>query len=333
MKSREVTTRGVGGFVFLLLTPHFCSAQNDPATGPFKQVLNSKGYILISPAESWPYPGGLLVAKGKQPAHFVDLPSGITRPSPQSPSDTLDFPATTLKKQFSLKVVLTGLSAILGGNPGFGVGSNNTLNFAELKAQAQRITFEDAKRVANAALQSAELKDDLSRWLADKNTQVFVVGVVAFTTDFSVSANKQFNLDLSYNGSPTSTCPSDSSSGQKNDKSTQSTPKKSTQDSTKTTSVSKNTKTQTKSTSSPSTSASGPGGELHICYSKESTLSMKTDKALAFAAGAYKIVKNASDGVELEPIFSITRTGQAESTSHQQRAAAISSHWIPSKPK
>lgn len=351
MPPSRLLNRSFAALMFFLLSSNFGRALGD-ATAPLKQILNGQGYILISPAESWPYAGGLLVAKGKNSATFVDLPSSVSRPAVQSPLDTIDFPAMTVKKQFSLKLILTGLSSILGGNPGFGIGSNKSLTFKELKAQAQRLSFEDARTIANSVAKSPELKDDLSSWLGDKNTQVFVIGVIATTTAFSVSADNNFNADLSFNGTLGLTCPGGTSSDPSQAKSAQTatTPGQPAQKPTaQASNTSQNQSTpgatqnnQKSSTASSATSTAktagnptpaaasvpaGPGGELHYCFSSENTLSMQTDKPLAFAAGAYRMSKNGTGGIELEPIFSITPGGRAESTSHVQRASAISPRW------
>src|ERR1019366_6393041 len=174
------------------------------ATTHLKQVLNTKGYMLASPAISWPYAGGFLVAT-KDGATFIDLPSNIERPK-GLPAQA-DFPAVTQSSKFSLTAVLTGMAALIGGNPGVGFGHSKNFTFQELKAQGQRITFEQAGDI----LKDAGVNAQVSKWLSNPKQQVYIVGVVLTTSELSAKSDSATNIDLSFNGSPVSKCTSSNS--------------------------------------------------------------------------------------------------------------------------
>src|ERR1035438_2621312 len=73
----------------LFSSSNLAVAKSD-ATTQLKQVLNSKGYMLASPAINWPYAGGFLVA-AKDGATFIDLPSNIERPRAPSAQSRSPF--------------------------------------------------------------------------------------------------------------------------------------------------------------------------------------------------------------------------------------------------
>src|SRR5258708_35290454 len=82
--------------------------QTEKTNKDLKTVLNSKSYILVSPAESWLYPGGFLVSTGKTTT-FIDLPTAVTKPDSKTVS--VDFAAEQTTKKFSIGAILTGLTA------------------------------------------------------------------------------------------------------------------------------------------------------------------------------------------------------------------------------
>ena len=105
--------------ISILMIPGALVAQTDHSVDALKKIANSKNYILVSPAENWAYPGGLLFAKkGSTTATFVDLPSHFAKPSAQDA--TIDFPAIKAKTSFSITAVLTGLASLIGVLKRFG---------------------------------------------------------------------------------------------------------------------------------------------------------------------------------------------------------------------
>jgi hypothetical protein len=301
-------------------------AQNDHSVDAFKKITNSKNYILVSPAENWAYPGGLLFAKkGAGAATFVDLPSHFAKPAAQDA--TIDFPAVKATKSFSITAVLTGLASLIGGNPGLGAGHKSTLTFQELTATGKRITLEQA----NSVVLDGDVKALVKNWLSQPNQQAFVVAAAFTTTNFSISTTSAWNADLSFNGSPVSKCDPAASSAKKTTATTSTTNTTKTSNTTKLTKKAATTAT-TASTSNASSGSTLPGGELHFCYSNDNTLTMKTTSPLVFAIAAYKITTGQSGALELAPIFALTPNGEAESTlPAASTAAGIQTQWTYSK--
>jgi hypothetical protein len=297
-------------------------AQKDSAVAPLKRILNSKGYILQSPAASWPYAGGFLVSL-KNTATFIDLPID-QKPSTQP--ITADFMAETSTKSFSLSVVLTGMQAIIGGNPGAGLGHTSSLTFAELKAQGDEIEYGQASDL----LKNEAIKSVVAQWLNKPKQQVFIIGQILTTSELSATSKSAWNGDLSFNGSPVSKCaqsdPSSKTPTTSNPRSSSSTPPANDEKVLPTT----KSKPASDTKSSPSAS-SGPGGELHLCISNSNTVSMHSDKPLVFAVAAYKVTKGVGGALDLEPVFALPGSKEEDlnthSTSKPNPAAAIPSTW------
>ena len=292
----------------------------DSSMEPLRQVLNSKNYWLVNPAISWPYPGGFVVSTSRSTT-FVDLPVA----HPDAKPITVAFAATKKTNKFSLSAILTGMAALIGGNPGIGLGHSKTTTFQQVVAKGSRIELPQI----HALLNNTTIKESLKGWLNTKGQRVFIAGNVLTTTQYSVNVDSSTNIDASFNGSVVSKC-SDANAGQdpssKNGKaSSNDTPASTTVDTSKssTTSSSKATKTVNKSNSTkgastssspPATDATGqPGGELHVCLSSSNAITLKTDVPLVFAIGAYEVVKNNAGGFEAKPILSLSQ-GDIEST-------------------
>jgi hypothetical protein len=314
------------------------SAATDNSNAPLKKVLNSKGYFLGSPATNWPYAGGFIVTLGKS-ANFVDLPSTIQKPETQS--GIVDFMAEKKTSGFSLSAVLTGMQALIGGNPGGGIGHQSNLTFQELKAQGSKINLGQA----NDILKNSDVKAQIDKWLHTPNQQVFIIGETLSTTEISVSSSSTWNGDLSFNGSPVSKCNDTTSSKDSASKTTStssngaggasSAPSDST--SKAASGAPKNSSPASKSSKSSATPTT-PGGELHLCTNGSNTITMKTDTPLVFAVGAYKVIRSkgaAAGDFELQPVFVTTGGGTLAEDSDARKnlahsaklAEAVSTTW------
>jgi len=276
-------------------------AKSNPAATPFRKIVNSYRYIAVIPAESWIYPGGIIYAT-KDTATFNEIPDGL---KPQPADGTVDFPASKTTKSFSLSALLTGFTSLLSGNPGLGFGHNSTVDFKELDASGTKITEVQAK----AILLDNDVKREISSWVKGNGHEAFIVIGAFKTNKFNVTANSKWNVDLSFNGKPVSSCgssKSDSSSSNTGSpkNATDSTTSSST-DATKSASAKKNA-----ASNSGSASSSQPGAEAHFCYSSDNTLTMNTTAPLVFAVSAYKIVPG--DPLGIEPVYALTNTGTAE---------------------
>lgn len=314
------------------------SAATDNSNAPLKKVLNSKGYFLGSPATNWPYAGGFIVTLGKS-ANFVDLPSTIQKPETQS--GIADFMAEKKTSGFSLSAVLTGMQALIGGNPGAGIGHQGNLTFQELKAQGSKITLGQANDILN----NSDVKAQIAKWLHNPNQQVFIIGETLSTTEISVSSSSAWNGDLSFNGSPVSKCNNATSSNDSASKTPSSSSNgagsassaPSTSASTAASRAPKTSSTASNSSKAPATPTS-PGGELHLCTNGSNTITMKTDTPLVFAVGAYKVIESkgaAAGSFELQPVFVTTSGGTLAEDSEARKnlarsariAQAVSTTW------
>jgi hypothetical protein len=332
MKNARSACLVLVGIVSTFLT----AIAGDSSTKPLKTVLNSKGYMLADPAINYPYPGGFLVANNKSTS-FIDLPSNISTPSTQDV--TADFFAEKQNKKFSLTAILTGMAALIGGNPGAGFGHTSNLTFQELKATGARITYAQALSILN----NENAQSTLNKWLSTKNTRVFIIASVLKTNKLSISTDSAWNGDLSFNGSPVSKC-ADASSGSSSNSSSNSgsgssnsTGGGSSNSSSASQATSGNSGAQgSNSPSSPSgassnsggsnqnsnssnsstatsNSSSQPGGELHLCISNSTTVSMNSDGPLVFAASAYEITKDKATGaLNIDPILGNSPSGTFE---------------------
>jgi hypothetical protein len=333
----------VVGCIFVILLSA-SSTQAADASKTLKDAVNSKSYILVDPAESWPYPGGLLVTlPNAKTATFIDIPQAL---KPTATSEAADFLARSKTSKFTLSAILTGMASIITGNPGAGFGHSSNTKVDQINATVTKITFQDAQGIVRS---HDDVKGTVRNWL-NSGYEVMVVGVAATTNKISVTTNSSTNLDISFNGSTVSKCSdssgdsnksnssannSDSSgSGTSGSSSAGSGASSGTQSgansgqnspsSNGTNSGSGSSAASPQSKSSPSSSL--PGGELHLCISGSSSVALNSDKPLVFAVAAYRaqfvkdangtIVKDASgqNDVDLQPAFSLPPGGQAENT-------------------
>jgi hypothetical protein len=283
-------------------------ATSAEATDPFKKVLNADGYILISPAQDWVYPGGLLFVKkgSKLPSTFVDLPDAL---KPQPKPATVVFPAGKTKKSFSLSALLTGFATMIGGNPGLGIGHDSTADFKQLDATGARIN----PVVGKTILANPEVTKTVRDWIKKPNDNqlAFMAAIVLTTSEFSLTTSSKWNADVSFNGSPLSKCGATSNSPNSNTATTSTTTTPTKPNTTaKLTKPGSATKAPTPGTSAASSVL--PGGELHFCYSNDNTLSMNTKKPLIFAIAAWRITESSTGELEMEPIYTLTPNGEAE---------------------
>jgi hypothetical protein len=317
--------RSLGFVLALLLTS---SSLASDSTSDFRKVLSGQGYFGSAAGESWPYPGGFLVMKkngGK--LTFIDPPSEM-KPEDKDVADvTKSFPALEENDKITLSIVLQGLEAIIGGNPGIGLGHSADLKFAQLDAQGSMITYDRADGLVND-----ETKDEIDFWIKSGH-RVFVVGVALSTKNISVSTDTSTNIDATWNGSAASTCSNDD--GNKKDNSNGSdnsnpdakpkansskplgiaganwsSPLGSLRSSFASTSdVALNQGTSNQGNSSQAgTKPTKPGGDLHFCKQDSNKLNLKTDRPLVFALGAYEVVNtNASARRHLEPVMSVPK--------------------------
>ena len=134
----------------------------------------------------------------------MDLPVS----HPDAKQVTVAFAATKKTSKFSLSAVLTGMAALIGGNPGIGLGHSKTATFQQLVAKGTRVELPQIQDL----LKNSMIKDTLRGWLETKGQRVFIAGNVLTTTEYSVNVDSSTNIDASFNGSVVSKC-NDANSG------------------------------------------------------------------------------------------------------------------------
>ena len=295
-------------------------------TAYLKKVLSSKGFFGSGEGESWPYAGGFLVMKNNGGIlTFHDLPPGVRKPKADDRA-AMVFPAVDATKNFSFATILQGLAHIVG-SPGIGLGHSSSVHFAQLSAQASRISDFEAKGLVNS-----QTMPQIRTWL-DTGYRVFVIGIVLSTKNISVSSDSKTNLDLTFNEKPVSNCATDTKSQNTNDNSKPSLTNAGSASSASSTGASKSKSSSSPSTGSASASpgnaktnsaksnaasnaknpskasgSSSGGSGLHVCMASSSKLSMKNDVPLVFAAGAYEVDwKNPKLLPRLNPVMSVPK--------------------------
>lgn len=172
---------------------------DDKSTSDLKKVLNSKGYILSDPAQNWAYPGGFLVTTDKQTA-FIELPSDVSKPITSVIS--ADFLKEDVRKKFSLGAILSGMTSLIRGNPGLGLGHSRSMVFAELAATGEKIEYGQAQDL----VKQQTISDTVKQWLKTPGRQVMIVSAVLMTKKLSITTNATTNVDITYNGNILSHC-------------------------------------------------------------------------------------------------------------------------------
>jgi|ERR1051325_1685845 hypothetical protein len=293
----------------LLISSSFAS----DTTSDFRKILGAQGYFGTASGESWPYPGGFLVMKKNGGIlTFIDPPEDVRPKKANYQTITKVFPSVEKTSKFSLSVVLEGLEAIIGGNPGIGLGHSADLKFAQLTAKGSAISNERAEQLVNS-----KTMPEIGAWIQSGH-RVFVVGVALSTKNISISTDSSTNIDATWNGKPASTC---TKSDDKKDK-------PSSDDKTKpgakpSSSSPKGLKgmswrvpadtPQEQGASNQgnpisSTKQTKPGGELHFCKQGSNKLSFKTDDPLIFALGAYEVVNTDATALRhLEPVMTVPK--------------------------
>jgi len=301
--------------VALVLTSISFASDN---TADFRKILAAQGFFGSASGESWPYPGGFLVMrKGGGVLTFIDAPDG----KPQK-DDILDaaksFPKIEQHSKTTLSVVLQGLEAIIGGNPGFGVGHSGDLTFAQLDGNGSRITYKLADKQVNAKTAPA-----IDAWMKSGH-KVFVVGVALTTKSISVSTDKSTNIDATWNGTTASDCSKDdknksnnsngNSNGKPNssDNATPTSPQTFVIRSASMTSsfVAQSDANQSQGNPSQGGTANSkkPGGDFHFCKEASNKITLTATTPLVFALGAYEVVNtDPLAPYHLEPVMGVPK--------------------------
>ncbi len=305
----------------LLLTSSSFAADT---TSDFRKILAAQGFFGTAAGESWPYAGGFLVMnKGGGILTFIDAPDG--EPKKGDAKDVnKSFPKVDKNSKTTLSVVLQGLEAIIGGNPGFGVGHSSDLRFAQLDADGTAITYQRADKQVNE-----KSAGQIDAWIKAGN-RVFVVGVALSTKSISVSTDSGTNIDATWNGKAASDCNKNdkdsnvkkdnkpSSNGKPNpgDKTDSSKPNAMTygvspmlvsfrENFTNEDSIAQTSGDSSKNGASKSTK---PGGDFHFCKTSTNKVTLTATKPLVFALGAYEVVNtNLVALTHLDPVMSVPK--------------------------
>jgi hypothetical protein len=297
----------------------FCLSFNLSANAADKlqKILNKEGYNVVNPAKSWIYPGGLVVATKKQ-ASFVELPTGTAVPHPQS--GQVDFLQATAQSSFSFSAMLTGLTSIIGGNPGLNVAHASSSDLQEIKATASLINDDDARNILN----DPKVKQRIKEWLAIKGTSVYIVHETALTNKISLTASGNTQVDAIFSGPAPSKC-SDGSGGAAGGTTTGG-GNAATGAAGGTTTGGGNAATgaaggTTTGGGNAATGAAGgtttgggaaaalPGGTLHVCTSGTQTILMNTDTPLVFATALNKVTLGPDGSLKAFPVVSVINSG------------------------
>src|SRR5205807_4160829 len=100
----------------------------------------------------------------------------------------------------------SGFATLIGGVSS-GVEHSSNLNFKQVTATGDRITFQDAKNLINRD----DVQTTLQDWLKTPNQQVFVVGTVLRTQQLSVTAGSSISGKIVLNGEEVPKCSDNSS--------------------------------------------------------------------------------------------------------------------------
>ena len=271
---------------------------------------NSRGFFLADPAEDWTYVGGFLVA-AKNQATFYDLPGSVTKPATQKARAS--FYAEDHTHKFSLKVVLTGLDAIIGGNPGGGFGVNSNLILKQIDAEGLRAS----PLVLQLTLKDPQIEPIVKDWLKDHGTRVYIVGLTLQTKNLSIQSDSSGNLDLSFNGNPASTCPDSSTPSNKDNGSNSNQPAAKppagpqkgpgpSASALTASSESEGMQSTAGQSQGASPSSNRPGGELHVCVTKSNKVTLTNDNPLVFAAGGFEVTLKGTE-LHMSPIMSVPK--------------------------
>ena len=280
-------------------------------TGDFRKIINAQGYFATPAGESWPFPGGFLVMEKKGGlATFHDLPHNVKRPA--ATDGTKAFPAIKSSKKTALSVVLTGLDAIIGGEPGMDFSHSSSLDFGAIEGSTSMISYEDARALMLA------MKDDLTEML--KTNRIFIVGVAVSSKKLSLSTSSNVSLDVRFNGKKPDDC-----TDNKNQQAPSGTGNKSNENQQQNNSTSKpqlrtvsftsfdsnaasNYLNRTQSGGTTQQSSSGKaGGTLQVCMQNSNSVTMDNPSALVFALGAYEVTNPSALIGGLNPVMIVPK--------------------------
>jgi hypothetical protein len=331
---------------FSLITGFSLHAQE--GADALKKVVNSQKYVLVSPAESWVSPGGVVYEDGGT-ATFTDLPDDVKQ---QLFPATAAFPAVSTTRGFKLSLLLSGMFSLIGKGIGADLGHANSLDFKQVIAQGQRITYEQSKLL----IANPKIKPDVVQWLTEKK-RVYIVGA-AFTTDsLSVTSTSSWNFGITLNGDQMKPCDSQKAQPDSKDKSdtgktdTSKTSEKP-EGADKKSSTSGGSKAGgTAPKKSPGSDSgksgasdtqdskdakpTGPGGQAVFCTNRNDTLTMKTDKPLVFAVIIFPVKLNTAGEPEVQKVQVSTKSGRLSSVSSsvfsESEVENFPSAWKPQK--
>jgi hypothetical protein len=287
-------------------------------TDGLRKVVNSHKYVLISPPESWIYPGGFVVEAGNT-ATFTDLPDGL-KPTPADAK--VDFPAVNTTRKFSLGLIASGMLGLISG-AGLDVGHQGSLTFKEVAAHGKRITYDQAEDV----VANGQLKSTIASWLDTQ--KVYIVFAAFSTQELSVTTNSAWNGDISFGGAPLKTCPASSDSSKSGTDQSNSQAQSAAPDASKSGS---STKFPNSGGSTPSNDTapkpqqaaapkpptgdsagasknSAPGGQALFCKTGTDTLTMNSAEPLYFTAILAPVTKDKTGNPQVQPVQILTRKG------------------------
>lgn len=167
----------------------FAFANRVSATEGLKELLNTQGLILLSPARSYIDPGGFLLAS-KQTTAFIDLPRSSEPPSSTSTAvEILPDRKNILSAQ-----ILTGLVDVLNGSQELPEAlMRRNLSLRQLTAEGRHITYKQATEVVEDSIVRSQVKS----WLNTRDVRVFLVSDVFTTTNIRVEMGESTGIPLS----------------------------------------------------------------------------------------------------------------------------------------
>ncbi|MHB1958797.1 MAG: hypothetical protein ACYCO5_07170 [Acidobacteriaceae bacterium] len=256
-------------FLAIAATPREASCQST-----LQALLTKSDYSQVQPANSWTYPGGLVVVRNKR-ARFIDIPADLV---PAYKSGSASFTAQTKTSSMNLAIVLKGFAALLGFNPGAGFNHANSVVIAQIDASAQRIAFQQAENI----IADNRVNSVIKQWMAS-GLKVYVVYNVLLTKRISIVSSGNLGAYVSAS-STAAKCASTSSS----------------QSDTNTSSAKGSSIAHTASalaagveSATPSQAKSAttdlPGGSAQFCYSGGNTLTLQSKTPLVFATQIFEV--------------------------------------------
>ena len=298
--------------VLLLTSSSFAS----DSTTDFRKIIAAQGFFGTASGESWPYAGGFLVMrKNGGIVTFIDVPDAMKPHADELENVEMSFPKVERTGRMTFSVVLQGLEAIIGGNPGIGMGHSSDMTFAQLDADGTAITYIRADKQVNETT-----APQLKNW-KDSGLRVFVVGIALTTKSISISTDASTNIDATWNGSAASNCPTngDNPNGNSNGQPTTnykpaspgpqaltmvSWPPSRGSEESRFIGQAGGNQNNGNGTANPTK----PGGDFHFCKQSSNKVTLTTTQPLVFAMGAYEVIStNLIALSRLTPIMSVCK--------------------------